>query len=138
MDGLDPDWKVETLDGRVLGREELKGKVVLIDMWATWCPPCVAAVPGFVGLQEKYRERGLVIVGLSADRNLEVLNRFLEQRGVNYPVAPLDMEVAAKFGLGENVILPTSFVIDREGRVRHGKVGAAPIEYYEKLILPLL
>jgi thiol-disulfide isomerase/thioredoxin len=135
--GEAPAWAVTTLDGRRLGRDELLGKVVLIKFWATWCPPCVAEVPTLLRLQEKYAERGLVIVALSADNNPEALARFVEQRGLGYPVARADQELIDLFGEAE-LLLPTAYVVDREGQVRHRKVGASPESAYDQMLAPLL
>lgn len=135
--GPAPEWKVKTLDGAELGKKELLGKVVVVDFWATWCPPCVYKVPGYVKLQEAYRDRGVVIVGISADGNLEQLKRFLEQRGVNYPIALIDEPLAELFGERE-MMLPTTYLIDREGRIRHRQVGAMESEAFAKMIESLL
>lgn len=135
--GLAPDWKAKALDGRPLGRDELKGKVVVVKFWATWCPPCVHEMPGYVKLQDKLRDKGLVLVGFSGDHNMDMLNRFITQRGLNFPVAILDQETVDLFG-ETMVMMPTTYLIDREGRVRHRKVGAMDAEEYEKFVLPLL
>ncbi len=134
--GPAPDWKLTTLDGRELGREQLKGKVVVVDFWATWCPPCVYEIPGYVKMQERLRDRGLVIVGLSSDRGPEVVRTFAEKRQVNYPLAMAGTETADLFGGVEAI--PTTFLIDREGNIRHKKVGAMEAEEYQKLVESLL
>lgn len=135
--GASPAWKAVALDGRPLGRDELKGKVVVVDFWASYCVPCLHEIPGFVRLQEKYRERGVVFVGLSADRNMEMMQRYIAQAAMNYPVAMLDEAVLEAFGERE-LIMPTTYLIDREGRVRHRKVGPAEERDYEQLIRSLL
>lgn len=135
--GPAPDWKVKTLDGAELGKKELLGKVVIVDFWATWCPPCVYKVPSYVKLQEAYRDRGVAIVGISADGNLEQLKRFLEQRGVNYPIALIDEQLAELFGERE-MMLPTTYLIDREGRIRHRQVGVMESEAFTKMLESLL
>lgn len=135
--GPAPRWQLTGLDGQPLGAEQLKGKVVVVDFWATWCGPCVHEIPGFVALQKKYGERGLVIVGLSLDeKGAAVVRPFAERLGMNYPLALATPEVIEAFGGIESI--PTTFLIDREGRLRHRKLGAMPTEDYEKLLLPLL
>lgn len=135
--GPAPEWGVTTLDGKTLSSDRLKGRVVVIDFWATWCPPCVYEIPEFVRLQEKYRDQGLLFVGFSFDQNMDMLNRFLERHGVKYPIALVDSEMVERFGERE-LIMPTTYIVDREGRVRHRKVGPADPEDYERIIRSLL
>jgi thiol-disulfide isomerase/thioredoxin len=134
--GPAPDWKLTDLTGAPLGRDALKGKVVVVDFWATWCPPCVHEIPGYIALQKKYGEKGLVIVGLSADRAAGVVTPFAKKNGINYPLAMATPEVIELFGGVEGI--PTTFLIDREGNIRHKKVGAMETDEYEKLVVPLL
>ena len=132
-----PGWQVTTLDGKAAGSEQLKGKVVVVDFWATWCGPCVHEIPGYIAMQKKYADRGLVIVGLSVDQNgLPVVSKFVSERGVNYSIALATQEIITAFG-GIDAI-PTTFLIDREGRIRHKKTGAMESDEYEKLIVTLL
>ncbi len=135
--GPAPAWKLVALDGTVVGSEALKGKVVVVDFWATWCGPCVHEIPGYVAMQKKYAERGLVIVGLSIDRKGEaVVAPFAKRTRINYPLAIATPEVIAAFG--ELEAIPTTYLIDREGRIRHKKTGSMEAEDYEKLISSLL
>jgi thiol-disulfide isomerase/thioredoxin len=135
--GPSPAWSLTDLDGKPVGSEALRGKVVVVDFWATWCGPCVQEIPGYIELQKKHGERGLVVVGLSIDRKGEAAVRpFAKRLGVNYPLALATPEVAEAFGGIE--VVPTTILIDREGRVRHRKTGAMETADYEKLILPLL
>jgi peroxiredoxin len=135
--GTAPTWSLATLDGEVVGTETLKGKVVVVDFWATWCGPCVHEIPGYVAMQKKYGARGLVIVGLSVDqKGADAVVPFAKKKAINYPLALADAAVAAAFGGVE--FLPTTFLIDREGRIRHKKTGAMDAADYEKLVVPLL
>jgi thiol-disulfide isomerase/thioredoxin len=135
--GAAPAFAFRTLDGGELTAPSLKGKVVVVDFWATWCPPCVEEIPGYVELQKKHGADGLVIIGVSFDRRgAEHVRQFAARMGINYALAMGGDEVADQFGGFD--ALPTTFLIDREGRIRHRKVGAMAHEDYEKILLPLL
>jgi thiol-disulfide isomerase/thioredoxin len=135
--GPAPYWQLVTLDGKAIGTEQLKGKVVVVDFWATWCGPCVYKVPGYIALQKKYADRGLVIVGLSVDQQgADLVSNFISKHGINYPVALATTEVINAFGDIEGI--PTTLLIDREGNIRHRKAGAKETADYEKLITSVL
>ncbi len=109
------------LDGRRFSSDAFKGKVVIVNFWATWCPPCRAEIPDLVALQEKYRD-SLQIVGVSQDEvPAEQVKRFAADHKINYPVMMSTAEVERLFP-GVHA-LPTSFLIDREGRLVQKHVG---------------
>ena len=117
-----PALELEALDGAPVSLRDLRGKVVVVNFWATWCPPCRVEMPGFQRVYEDRRTDGLVIVGVSMDRGGEgVVREFLSERGITFPVVMADGEVVQAFG-GVRT-LPTSFLIDREGRVRQQVTG---------------
>lgn len=128
-----PAWALPDVNGKIIHSEQFKGKVVVVDFWATWCPPCREEIPGYIKLQEKYGKDGLVIVGVSLDRKgAAVVKPFMEKQGMNYVVVIGDDETVEAFG-GFNAI-PTTFIIDRQGNIRDKKTGAVPTAEYEKTL----
>jgi peroxiredoxin len=122
LDEPAPDFALETLDGDTVRLAELRGRVVLVNFWATWCPPCRLEMPGFQDVWEDYRERGVTILGLSVDRGLRSdVEDWVRQRGITYPIGfPTGSTVRAYGGAG---VLPTSVLINREGRIVHRVEG---------------
>jgi thiol-disulfide isomerase/thioredoxin len=116
-----PDFTVTDLDGRRIRSSDLRGKVVIVNFWATWCPPCRAEIPDLNELQDKYRDQ-LVVLGISEDEApVEIVKRFMADYRVNYTVAMTSPELRKVFrGV---VALPTTFVIDREGRLVQRHTG---------------
>jgi thiol-disulfide isomerase/thioredoxin len=116
-----PHFVARDLDGRELSSASLRGKVVIVNFWATWCGPCRAEIPDLVALQEKYRDQ-LQVIGISEDESPpEVVRRFAARYHVNYPVIMMTAEIEKLFpGVGA---LPTSFIVDRESRIVQKHVG---------------
>ena len=116
-----PAFVAKDLDGREITPASLRGKVVIVNFWATWCGPCRAEIPDLVALQAKYKDT-LQVIGISEDEaGVEVVKRFAAEHKVNYPVAMVTPEIEKLFpGIGA---LPTSFIIDRESRVVQKHVG---------------
>ena len=132
-----PGWKLTDLTGQPVTSSQFKGKVVVVDFWATWCGPCISEIPGYVALQQKYGKDGLVIVGVSVDQNgPEHVKKFATAKGMNYTIVMGDDAVVESFG-GIDAI-PTTFLIGRDGRLIHQKTGAMPREEYEKLVVSAL
>jgi thiol-disulfide isomerase/thioredoxin len=116
-----PALAMRDLDGRSLSSADWRGKVVIVNFWATWCPPCRAEIPDLVALQNKYRDR-LLIIGVSQDEgSVEVVKQFVAAHQMNYPVVMMTPEIDQAFpGIRA---LPTSFILDRESRVVQRHVG---------------
>lgn len=118
MNVASPEFHLTTLGGQPLSSEQLRGKVVLVNFWATWCPPCRIEMPGFQAVYDRKKDHGFVVLGISTDTGgPKAVARFVAERNITYPVAMATGSVVQDFG-GANV-LPTSFLIDREGRIRH-------------------
>jgi cytochrome c biogenesis protein CcmG, thiol:disulfide interchange protein DsbE len=120
-----PAFALATLDGAWVSSEALAGQVVLVNFWATWCPPCRLEMPGFQRVYEERRGEGFVILGISTDAaGQSVVREFLDERGITYPVAMATAQVVRDFG--GVPALPMSFLVDREGRIRHAVRGYFP------------
>ena len=116
-----PAFTMKDLDGREISPASLRGKVVIVNFWATWCGPCRAEIPDLVALQEKYKDT-LQVIGISEDEaGVDVVKRFAAEHRINYPVAMMTPEIEKLFpGISA---LPTSFIVDRESRIVQKHVG---------------
>ena len=113
-----PSFTLNSLDRGTVALDEFRGQVVLVNFWATWCPPCRLEMPGFQRVYDDRRDDGFVVIGISTDRGgVGVVRDFVEERGLTFPIALAAGSVTQDFG-GVRA-LPTSFLIDREGRIRH-------------------
>ena len=119
--GFAPDFTLKTLEGREINLASLKGKVVLLDFWATWCSPCRESIPHLVALYKNYQEKGLQVIGMSVDKGeAEVVRRFSKSMDIPYPIILTPEEVTRDFGV---TALPTTFLIDKEGRIQEKVIG---------------
>jgi len=133
---LAPDFSLPELAGQQLNLSSYRGKVVLLDFWATWCDPCRDEIPHFVELQSRYREQGLQIVGVSMDDGPEPVHDFYQRFKMNYPVVMGNAKTGELYGgvLG----LPIAFLIARDGRIYSKHTGATDITVFEKEVVSLL
>lgn len=121
-----PDTRLDTLEGDAIDLGGFRGQVVLLDFWATWCVPCVDALPAYAALRERHHGRGFEVVAVSVDESVLDARAFVDRTPLPYPIAhDADGRLAAQLGVA---MLPSSFLIDREGRVRHGYTGFDPAE----------
>jgi len=132
-----PDFTLPDLNGKAFSLSELEGKVVILDFWATWCPPCVMEIPHFIDLYKEYKGQGLEVVGVSLDRGgVKVVKSFVEKNEMAYPVVIGNQKVAEDYGGIRGI--PTTFVINRQGYIVKKFVGYRDKKVFESIIQQLL
>jgi len=132
-----PTLQLKDLCGRRHRLSDYRGKVVLLNFWATWCPPCGAEMPDLIKMQREYRSKGLRVIGVTyPPQEISEVRRFMRKLGVNYPVALGTKETKTLFD--ETETLPLTVVIDRQGNIREIIEGILLPEEFEQKIKPLL
>jgi len=131
-----PDFKLKLTNGKDIKLSDHKGKIVIIDFWATWCPPCRKGIPDLIDIQKRY-DKNLVIIGISLDTETkDDVVPFINKIGINYPVAYGNMEVVQAYG---NIqAIPTSFIVDQKGNIVDTHVGLVDKSVYVNKIEELL
>jgi peroxiredoxin len=128
-----PNFSLKNSTGQSVELSKLHGKVVAVNFWATWCGPCRAEIPGMLSVYEKYKSRGLEIVGISVDRDgWQVINPFVKKFNITYPVVLGNMDVTDAYG-GIDAI-PATFFVDRNGKVLLRHVGYMSPDDFEKAV----
>jgi cytochrome c biogenesis protein CcmG/thiol:disulfide interchange protein DsbE len=129
-----PDFAFRDLAGGVVSSDKYAGKVLLVDVWATWCPPCKQEMPWFQELQEEYGSQGFEVIGISIDPSPADAARFAEEIGISYQLLS-HPEIMREWGL---LGLPTTFVVDRSGTIRRKVVGFEYKETFKEAVRELL
>jgi cytochrome c biogenesis protein CcmG/thiol:disulfide interchange protein DsbE len=132
------DFVLKDMDGNDVRFADYKGKVVLLNFWATWCAPCKSEIPAFVQLQDKYREQGVVFLGFSVDDPVEKLKPFAAQYKMNYPVLVGDGRDDVQDAYGPMWGVPVTVFISRDGKICKRHLGEGKKEQFEKEIQSLL
>jgi cytochrome c biogenesis protein CcmG/thiol:disulfide interchange protein DsbE len=132
-----PNFSLKTADGTTIELAKLKGKIVVVNFWATWCPPCRAEIPDFIKIQEQYKNKGLMIVGISLDqKGWPAVKPFAEKTKFNYPIVLGNEDVVKAYGGIEAI--PTSFFIDKKGFIVDKQVGMLSKEDFAQKLKSLL
>jgi thiol-disulfide isomerase/thioredoxin len=133
-----PEVSLSLLDGGALDLSSLRGKVVLLDFWATWCVPCIAEIPMFNQLNKEYKSKGFELVAVSLDEEgAEKVKPFLKRHPMSYTQALGDADLAERFDVADSS-LPVALIIDKQGRIRSRHVGITKREVFESEIKQLL
>ena len=132
-----PDFALKDADGKVVKISDYKGKVVLVNFWATWCGPCKIEIPWFIQFEQQYRDRGFAVLGVSMDEDgWSAVKPYVASNKINYRMVIGDDMTAQKYGGVES--LPSSFLIDREGRIAAVHIGLVSKKVYQDDIDQLL
>lgn len=134
---LAPDWALESLNGQRLTLSGLRGQVVILNFWATWCPPCRSEMPAIEQVYRTYHDQGLTVIAINVQEAQEQIQAFVEEMGLTFPVlADRDGSVSTRYRVTS---LPTTFVVDRAGVIREVTVGG-PLSraYIASAVAPLL
>ena len=134
-----PLFKLKDLEGKVRDIKEWDGQVLMINFWATWCPPCRREMPAFIELQEKYKDKGFTIIGIALDEKQAVID-FTDPMGMNYPILMAEQEgIVISKAYGNNLgVLPYTVIVDRKGNIIHRQRTELTYEQVEGMIKPLL
>lgn len=117
-----PNFRLPEADGKIIELSKYQGKIVLVNFWATWCPPCRAEIPDFIKVYNQYKSKGFEIIGIALDeKGWSVVKPFMVKMGINYPVVLGTGEVVRAYGGIQSI--PTSFLLDKQGNIAGYKVG---------------
>lgn len=132
-----PDFELKDASGKIVKLSDFRGKVVLLDFWATWCGPCAIEIPWFVDFQRRFKDRGFEVLGISMDDDgWKAISPYITEKKINYRIVLGDDKTGDQYGGVE--ALPTTFVIDREGRIASAHVGLTGRKDFEDAIEKLL
>ena len=131
-------FHLQDLEGKPVSLSDYKGKVVFIDFWATWCPPCRASIPAVENLYEQYKDNeDFVVLGINLQEDKDTILKFMKKQKMNYPVLLSDKKVISNYKISS---IPRFFIIDKNGEIYNKYVGFAPgvEELWQKDIKKLL
>jgi len=132
-----PDFALADLEGNTVWLSDFKGKVIILDFWATWCPPCLQEMPHFVELYEKYRDDGFQMIGIAISSGAaKNVKKFATEHGINYLMLMGNRQVTGKYGGIYGI--PTTFLIDRQGRIVKKYIGYRSKEVFEEDLKSIL
>ncbi len=126
------DFTLRNTSGLMVSSTSFKGKIVVLNFWATWCPPCVGEIPYLVALQKKYEKQGVQVVGIAVDEDISGVPAFIKKHQMTYPILYSTPAVQKAFGGIRSI--PTTFILDRNFKVLETLVGYHDLEGFEKVL----
>lgn len=131
-----PEFSIMDLRGNEISLSDYMGKVIFLNFWATWCPPCRTEIPGFVEMYDKYKNEGIQIIGISLDMTgVDKVFDFVKEYQINYPVAMLTRKMYSDYEPGRAI--PVTIIIDKNGKIRHKHIGYMDKGILERYFLEL-
>ena len=127
------DFTLKNMSGEEVSLSDFKGKVIVLNFWATWCPPCKAEIPDFVEVYETYKDKDVIFLGVSVDEDVDALKDFIKSYEINYPIL-LDTRTQNVSGIWGVSGIPTTFFIDENGKIIGKRVGQMPAQDLIKAI----
>ena len=128
-----PDFTLQSVEGKNVTLSSFKGKVIILNFWATWCPPCRMELPDFVELFSAYKDKGLIIIGVSLDEGgAATVKKFMKKQPLNYPILIGNQAVTTSYGGLRGI--PTTFILDKDGNIKNKIVGARDRAFFENEI----
>ena len=137
-------WVLPDVTGQLISSTNFQGKVVLLNFWATWCPPCIAETPDLIAFHNKYSKDGFSVVGISVDSAVNggpptsLVSAFLATHQINYPVAMSQPGSTIESDYGGISFIPATFIVDRDNRIVHSLIGSRTQPFFETLVKPLI
>lgn len=132
-----PDFILEDLDGNKISLSDYSEKVIFLNFWATWCPPCREEIPGFIEAYDQYKDKGMVIIGISVDQTgSNSVRKFVKKHKINYPVAMFTSKLIRDYQPG--FAIPVTIIIDKNGKLRQKHIAYMSKEILEDHFLKLI
>ncbi len=127
-----PDFTLKDTEGKTIHLANYRGKAVILNFWATWCPPCLVEIPDFVRFYNNSRKKGIEIIGIAVSSNPQEIKKFIKEYKITYPVCVSDRKIELLYG-GIRAV-PTTFIIDRKGNIHSKRLGAISEAELQKLL----
>jgi cytochrome c biogenesis protein CcmG/thiol:disulfide interchange protein DsbE len=132
-----PDFSLQDINNKTVRLSDYEDDVIILNFFATWCPPCRSEIPDFIELVDEYGKKDFVIIGVSVDRgDAQTVREFAQGFNINYPVLLDDGQVSKTYGPISSI--PTTFIIDKKGNIVEKIIGARSKTQFENMIKPLL